>query len=144
MKAKSAAKLSQVWDQWPEEMAKKFIIKRHSKQWPHNEHSERLAKTVGIINQYEGSDALTDKLDLVAARMLEAYYREEGADASELIEIWDELTDEEKITLYTAKSKGGWFEHKERQEIKQMLAGERARLRQLAHQDDEAERREAP
>lgn len=55
-KIRSAAKTSYVWNNWPDEMTKKAMIKRASKQWPKTDRSERLDLAVAAINEYEGSD----------------------------------------------------------------------------------------
>jgi recombination protein RecT len=140
MKAKAAAKTKTVWDQWEDEMAKKFMIKRASKQWPKTDQTERLNKAVAVINEYEGSDALIDRLGDTAARMLEHYYAEGGPEIDAIVELYDELTDDEKQTLYTAKSKGGWFEHKERQAIfKELIPTWRREQRALTNQPEQPE-----
>lgn len=48
------AKTQNVWKQWPDEMAKKAIIKRAAKQWPKCEQSSRLHKMIEVINDVEG------------------------------------------------------------------------------------------
>lgn len=57
-KIRNAAKTKTVWDAWPDEMAKKGIIKRASKQWPKTEQSERLDQAIEVVNEYEGSEAI--------------------------------------------------------------------------------------
>ena len=52
---KGAAKTSMVWDKWFDEMAKKAIIKRASKQWPRKDQGDRIDKAVAILNETEGS-----------------------------------------------------------------------------------------
>jgi len=54
-KIKAAAKTKNVWDNWEDEMIKKAIIKRASKQWPKTDRDDRLDKAVAVINEYEGS-----------------------------------------------------------------------------------------
>ncbi|MCP4272537.1 MAG: DNA recombinase [Gammaproteobacteria bacterium] len=56
MKIKSCAKTQNVWEKWPEEMAKKAIIKRASKQWPNTE--LRLDTAIDMLNENEGSESL--------------------------------------------------------------------------------------
>lgn len=121
LKAKAAAKTQRVWDKWEDEMAKKFIIKRASKQWPKTEGTERLAQAIAVVNEYEGSDALVDKLSSTAAYILDALHDEAGPRVEEIVEAWEELTDEEKKTINTAYTKGGYFQHAERQQIKEVL-----------------------
>lgn len=53
---RKCAKFDTVWAQWYDEMAKKAIIKRASKQWPRTNKSSMLHKAVEIINETEGSD----------------------------------------------------------------------------------------
>jgi len=55
-KIKDCAMTKDVWDKWPNEMAKKAIIKRASKQWPRTDKSTRLHKVVEVINEVEGFD----------------------------------------------------------------------------------------
>jgi hypothetical protein len=55
LKIKSKAKTQNVWDNWTEEMAKKAVIKRASKQWPNTNQFERLSTGVQVINDIEGS-----------------------------------------------------------------------------------------
>lgn len=57
-KIRNAAKTKNVWDAWPDEMAKKAIIKRASKQWPKTEQSERLDHAIAVVNEYEGSEPI--------------------------------------------------------------------------------------
>ena len=57
-KIKNAAKTKYVWDAWPDEMAKKAIIKRASKQWPKTDQSERLDQAIAAINESEGSEVI--------------------------------------------------------------------------------------
>lgn len=60
LKIKSAAKTQLVWDKWFEEMAKKAVIKRASKQWPKTDQFERMSEGVSLLNEYEGSAEYTD------------------------------------------------------------------------------------
>lgn len=55
MKAKAAAKTQYVWNAWESEMAKKFAIKRASKQWPKTDRTERLSTAVNVVNEAEGN-----------------------------------------------------------------------------------------
>ncbi|MFA5387734.1 MAG: recombinase RecT [Candidatus Paceibacterota bacterium] len=61
-KIKSKAKTKTVWDDWEDEMAKKAIIKRASKQWPKTEQSDRLDQAVEIVNESEGSEPLVGEV----------------------------------------------------------------------------------
>ena len=55
-KIKACAKTQLVWNKWPEEMAKKAIIKRASKQWPNTE--LRLDTAIEMLNENEGSESI--------------------------------------------------------------------------------------
>lgn len=61
-KIRKAAKQDYVWSAWPDEMAKKAIIKRASKQWPKTDRDDRLDRAIAVVNEYEGSeDIRTEK-----------------------------------------------------------------------------------
>ena len=53
---RKCAKFDAVWNTWPDEMAKKAVIKRASKQWPKTEQHSRLNAAIDVINQTEGGD----------------------------------------------------------------------------------------
>ena len=55
-KIRGSAKQDGVWAKWPEEMAKKAILKRASKQWPKTDRTDRLDRAIAVVNEYEGSD----------------------------------------------------------------------------------------
>lgn len=55
-KIKNAAKTKNVWTAWPDEMIKKAIIKRASKQWPKTDRDDRLERAIAVVNEYEGSE----------------------------------------------------------------------------------------
>jgi len=55
-KIRDCAMTKAVWDKWPDEMAKKAVIKRASKQWPRTDKSSRLNKAIEVINEVEGFD----------------------------------------------------------------------------------------
>lgn len=57
-KIMAAAKTKNVWNNWYEEMAKKAIIKRASKQWPRKDQVGRLDDAVSILNELEGSETI--------------------------------------------------------------------------------------
>lgn len=138
LKAKAAAKTSYVWDQWITEMAKKFIIKRASKQWPKS--SSHLSEAISVIDSYEGSKEL-NLLDKTAAEILRIIWEDEGDDdekASALDEVWEELDEEEKITIWTAKTKGGWFSQDDKTEIRRLLhVASLAKREQIEYQPGE-------
>jgi recombination protein RecT len=57
-KVKNAAKSKNVWNAWPDEMTKKAMIKRASKQWPKTDRDDRLDRAIAVVNEYEGSEEL--------------------------------------------------------------------------------------
>lgn len=67
-KIKAAAKTKNVWNAWEDEMAKKAIIKRSSKQWPKTEQSERFDHAIAVVNEYEGSEDITKERDITPAK----------------------------------------------------------------------------
>jgi len=44
------------WKTWPEEMAKKTLVKRASKSWPQSSGRSRIDTAIHVINQHEGLD----------------------------------------------------------------------------------------
>lgn len=121
LKAKAAAKTKNVWNDWEDEMAKKFIIKRASKQWPKGERAEHLSQAITVIDQYEGSEEL-NKLDRIAASIIDTLHGELSDDekASAINEAWAELSEDEVQQLWTAKTKGGWLAIAEKEEIRRL------------------------
>lgn len=63
-KIRKAAKQDYVWSAWPDEMAKKAIIKRASKQWPKTDRSDRLDLAIAAVNEYEGSEDIRQERDI--------------------------------------------------------------------------------
>lgn len=63
-KIRKAAKQDYVWSAWPDEMAKKAIIKRASKQWPKTDRDDRLDRAIAVVNEYEGSDDIKVEKDI--------------------------------------------------------------------------------
>lgn len=57
-KVKNAAKSKNVWNAWPDEMIKKAMIKRASKQWPKTDRDDRLDRAIAVVNEYEGSEEM--------------------------------------------------------------------------------------
>lgn len=110
-KIRACAKTAYVWNQWPEEMAKKAIIKRAQKQWPKTQQSRRLHQAVEILNESEGSLTLEDTANYI----LEAIADE---DYDSVREAWQELSEDEMSILWVAKSKGGYFTQQEKEFIR--------------------------
>lgn len=121
LKAKAAAATTYVWDSWPDEMAKKFIVKRASKQWPKTDAAERVNNTVDVINATEGSDFQKyDKIEEVAGYLIEHI----AADQPDLVlEAYDELDEQERKMIWTAKTKGGFLSQDEKKYIKAAAHG---------------------
>lgn len=63
-KIRKAAKQDYIWSAWPDEMAKKAIIKRASKQWPKTDRSDRLDLAIAAVNEYEGSEDIRPERDI--------------------------------------------------------------------------------
>lgn len=63
-KVKNAAKIKTVWNAWPDEMIKKAMIKRASKQWPKTDKTDRLDRAIAVVNEYEGSDEIRPEKDI--------------------------------------------------------------------------------
>ena len=57
-KIRAAAKQDGVWAKWFEEMAKKAIIKRASKQWPMGNGADRFNTAVAVVNDIEGNESI--------------------------------------------------------------------------------------
>jgi len=120
LKIKSCAKTTNVWDNWPDEMAKKAMIKRASKQWPKTEKSSVLHKAVEVINETEGTEfdpfaALQETADTILQHL-------EAGDLLAVGEVWAETTDKERNTLWTAKTKGGFFSQAEKEQVRAAIA----------------------
>jgi len=109
---KGCAKTQMVWDKWPDEMAKKAVIKRAAKQWPKTASSSALHKAIEVINDSEGSD-FDDfaNLEKIADAILMGI---DNDDKMEVGEVWEETTDSEKDYLWKAKTKGGFFSQDEK------------------------------
>lgn len=116
LKIRAAAKTMKVWDAWPDEMAKKAIIKRAAKQWPKTKKSSQLHKAVEVINDLEGSsfDPLKE-LEATAEYIIEAIGRD---DSLAVHEAWVELDEGEQSLLWTAVTKGGFFSQEQKTYIR--------------------------
>lgn len=120
MKIKACAKTQMVWNQWPEEMAKKAIIKRAAKQWPKSQKSSVLHKTIEVINESEGGTDPMLELERVADEILALI---EQDDYMGVGQIWCEQDEKSQSTLWTAKTKGGWFSMEEKDFIRKAAQG---------------------
>lgn len=63
-KIKAAAKTKNVWNAWEDEMIKKAMIKRASKQWPKTDRDDRLDRAIAVVNEYEGSEEIRPERDI--------------------------------------------------------------------------------
>ncbi len=124
-KIRASAKQDGVWSKWPDEMAKKAILKRASKQWPKTERTDRLDRAISVINEYEGSDDITHREETqedIQARLSEVISEIKiGIDKGDLqraADAWFSLGDEDKSKLWVAPTKGGCFTTKEREVMK--------------------------
>ena len=123
MKIRQCAKTMVVWDKWPDEMAKKAMVKRAAKQWPKNANSSGLNKTIEVINDLEGSDhidpimALKPTADAIIAAL-------EIGDDSAVCEAWNECKEHECDTLWIAITKGGFFTQAQKDAIRKALSSE--------------------
>jgi len=114
-KIQACAKTQNVWQKWPEEMAKKAIIKRAQKQWPKTKRSHQLHEAVKVMNDSEGSEDTTEKLQRTADYIIDAIAAE---DETGVVEAWSELDDWEKAQIWIAKSKGGFFNQNQKEYIR--------------------------
>jgi recombination protein RecT len=113
---RGSAKQDGVWSKWPEEMAKKAIIKRASKQWPKTDRSDRLDRAIAVLNEYEGSTDIAHERDvtpqpevqqlppakktLTDARLMTAIEKIRSREYTlEKLIASHELTDTQKLTL---------------------------------------------
>jgi len=126
-KIRSCAKFDSVWKQWPEEMAKKAIIKRAAKQWPKTQKSGVLHKTIEVINNTEGGADPMAEMERVADEILQLIGSD---DLMGVGQLWCEMDEREQSTLWTAKTKGGWFAHDEKAFIRKASDGYRKAISQ--------------
>lgn len=121
-KIRNCAKTKMVWDAWPMEMAKKAVIKRAAKQWPRSQGSSVLHKTIEVINDAEGSADPMAEVERVAADIIDLLDKD---DLMGVGQIWCECSEAEQSTLWTAKTKGGWFTIDEKNKIREAASGYR-------------------
>lgn len=126
-KIRGAAKQDGVWAKWPEEMAKKAILKRASKQWPKTDRTDRLDRAIAVVNEYEGSDERDITPKEQSQEEINALFDEviteikigiDKGDLARAADAWYSLPDEDKALLWKAPSKGGAFTTKEREIMK--------------------------
>lgn len=126
------------WESFPEEMAKKAIIKREQKTWPRTDKHKRLAEAVDIANEAEGgytfdhgapvppANLIGDDRQQLHDEALEQYeeavhaiklaiYRE---DWPAMTDAWAQIPQVAQMALNLAPSKGGTFSTHERKCLK--------------------------
>jgi recombination protein RecT len=100
MQVRKCAKFDAVWAQWFDEMAKKAIIKRASKQWPKTEQHSRLNTAISVIDEAEGSD---EGYLLYTPEQQEAFDNAvENEDAMAYLGVTHDLQDEVYRALFDA------------------------------------------
>lgn len=130
-KIKAAAKTKNVWNTWEDEMIKKAMIKRASKQWPKTDRDDRLDRAIAVVNEYEGSVDIDNEKDItpqgesyedLCERLKEQITEIRiGIDKGELrraAEAWNSLDEDDKRAIWKAPSKGGYFTTAERETMK--------------------------
>lgn len=131
IKIKSAAKTKNVWNTWEDEMIKKAMIKRASKQWPKTDRDDRLDRAIAVVNEYEGSVEINDEKDITNYN--ESYEELCESLSEEISEIkigldkgdymrsanaWLCLDEDQQRGIWKAPSKGGCFTTEERKQLK--------------------------
>lgn len=99
------------WKTWPEEMAKKSVVKRASKSWPQSNGRERLDNAIDVLNAHEG---LVDDIPTTVAEYLKhspeqaKAYHERLADGDPLrfFVWWQPLNDLIKTSLINSFTEG--------------------------------------
>lgn len=117
-KIASCAKTASVWAKWPDEMAKKAIIKRAAKQWPKTAGASTLNHAIQVINDHEGGFDPMARLEEIANEIIDLLEKDDLLEAGR---IWSECDDEEKSQLWVAKTKGGFFTQDEKVLIRKAI-----------------------
>jgi recombination protein RecT len=101
--SKGAGSKYSPWNNYPEEMWKKVVIKRASKTWPKTDKSERLAQAVEILNEHEGVEFEHEHSGAQWEFYLSVIGSEDkGFDDANPVEyavFWNSLENEEKLSL---------------------------------------------
>jgi len=109
------------WVSFEGEMSKKAVIKRSSKTWPRVEIDDRLREAVQMLNESEGYEFSEEKevqggyrvdtetLALVAPSATKMIELAESGNHWDFGVLCEGLNEKEERALYTAKSKGGYF-----------------------------------
>ncbi|MBN8887543.1 MAG: recombinase RecT [Rudaea sp.] len=128
-------KKSGPWVEWPDQMAKKAVIKRASKTWPYT--TDKLAQAIDVANESEGGYDLASEEERDAMNQLQheaavgrnwrtfAFIKTalatESPDGYAIAEAWYELPQHEQQVLWRAPTKGGLFTIDERKYLKTEL-----------------------
>lgn len=100
LKIKSKAKTQNVWNEWTNEMAKKAIIKRASKQWTK---TNRMESAVSMLNETEGSVDIGAVPDDIKVQFDHAL---NNATAIEFYGFIKSLPEDQYDALYNSGEKG--------------------------------------
>ena len=128
----SANSASSPWNKFEGEMCKKACIKRASKTWPRVEVDDRLREAIDMLNESEGYEFGSDTnsatftpderlLALAAPKATQLLQYIETKDYWHFGTTYTILPEKEKETLNIAKSKGGFFSMKDKQDISDLL-----------------------
>lgn len=125
------------WEDFPEEMCKKSVIKRDQKTWPKTDRSQRLQEAVAIANEAEGGyvfehqappanligDDRKQRCDEAAEQYAEAVQAAKAAiyseDWADMTDAWAQIPSAAQMDLYLAPTKGGVLTTHERKCLKE-------------------------
>lgn len=91
------------WQQWPEEMAKKTLVKRASKSWPQSGGRDRVDRAIEILNEHEG---ITIEQPADEAVISEFMDKVAAGDAMALHQHMGSLTEQQQNDCYNAAPRG--------------------------------------
>ncbi len=97
------------WKDWFNEMAKKTLIKRAAKTWPHTDKRQRFDSAIHVINEHEGlrKDFTQEQKDTFDMLM-------HNQDALGLVVFCKNLPEDVYFALYNSFPKGKKVEYKEK------------------------------
>lgn len=126
------------WESFPEEMAKKAVLKRDQKTWPRTDKSQKLAQAVEISNDADGGytferdaappaqligddrkarcDEAAEQYEEAVNKIRASIYKEDWAG---MTDAWAQIPSSAQMDLYLAPSRGGLFSTHERKCIKE-------------------------
>lgn len=143
------------WVEFFDQMAKKAVIKRACKTWPYT--NDKLAQVIESANDAEGGYDFESEEEREGKRQLQheaavgrnwrtvaallAHFELEPDERDEyaIAEIWNELSNEEKMLLYRAPTKGGLvFTTATRKYIDEVMSRDAKRRREANTQVEQA------